>query len=63
MTLAGKNARMRGSIWEQASLYGVGWEQVHLAIGEECRAEARLLVDGLGVLMAENATAWCCMRG
>jgi hypothetical protein len=41
----------------------VGWEQVHLAIGEECRAEARLLVDGLGVLMAENATAWCCMRG
>ncbi|MDP1569303.1 MAG: hypothetical protein Q8L86_04805 [Vicinamibacterales bacterium] len=41
----------------KASLYRVGWEQVYLLVGDRCRTEARLVVDGMGIRAAEGGAA------
>jgi ATP/ADP translocase len=41
----------------KSSIYRVGWEQTYLPIMGRCRAEAKLLVDGVATRMAEGLVA------
>lgn len=38
----------------KSSIHRVSWEQAYLSIGTGCRAEAKLLVDGIGTRLAEG---------